>query len=128
MPNDHQMQIDDAALDSLIKLGDGLVELEVTVGPQARPIIAEVRSQLAEAAARRAAGDMPAAIALIGQAMERLAALGHQVDAVEGGLMHMVAERFRQALNMGDKGAAKLAVNVMRHKAGDPQDEPNTDW
>ena len=115
-------------LDSLIKLADGLGELEVTVGTQARPIVAEVRARLAKAAARRAAGDTGAAIALIGQAMDQLAALGHQVDTGEGGLMRMVADRFRHALSAGDKGAAKSAVKLMRHKAGDPRDEPNTEW
>jgi hypothetical protein len=111
-----------------MKLRDSLGELEVTVGPKARPVIAEVRSQLAEAASRRDSGDMPAAITSIRTAMERLASLAVQLDPGEGALMRLIAERFSAALNFGDKDAAKDAVNFMRHKAGDPKDEPNTDW
>lgn len=120
--------LDGATLGALRKLAASLGELEVTVGPQARPVIAEVRARLDQAAARSAAADMPGAVALIGEAMERLALLGRELDAGEGGLMRMVAERFSQALSAGDKGAAKIAVNQMRRKAGDPRDEPNSEW
>jgi len=120
--------LDGATLGALRKLAASLGELEVTVGPQARPVIAEVRARLDQAAARSAAADMPGAVALIGEAMERLALLGLEIDAGEGGLMRMLAERFSQALGAGDKGAAKIAVNQMRRKAGDPQDEPNSEW
>ena len=40
----------------------------------------------------------------------------------------MIADRFSQALNFGDKGTAKETVNFMRHKAGDPKDDPDTEW
>jgi hypothetical protein len=43
-------------------------------------------------------------------------------------MMKFLAERFTEALDAGDRGAAKEAVNIMRHKAGDPKDEPNSDW
>ncbi len=112
--------------DSFLKLGESLRELEVTVGPKARPVIAEVRARLREAASQRESGDLPAALATIRLAMQRLAALGGELDAEEGGLMRLIAERFTQALNFGDKGAAKGVVNFMRHKAGDPKDED--DW
>lgn len=117
-----------ADLDSFVRLGESLRELEVTVGPKARPVIAEVRTRLTEAAASRGKGDMTAAIAAIRMAMERLAALASEVDAHEGQLMRLIAERFSQALSFGDKGTAKVAVNFMRHKAGDPKDEPETEW
>jgi hypothetical protein len=112
--------------DSFLKLGESLRELEVTVGPKARPVIAEVRARLRESASQREGGDLPAALATIRLAMQRLAALGGELDAEEGALMRLIAERFTQALNFGDKGAAKDVVNFMRHKAGDPKDED--DW
>jgi len=117
-----------ADFDSFLRLGDSLRELEVTVGPKARPVIAEVRSRLAEAAVSRTNGDMPAAIAAIGAAMDRLAALTSYLDPGEGQLMRLISERFSRALSFGDKSAAKETVNIMRHKAGDPKDEPETKW
>jgi hypothetical protein len=114
--------------DSFTRLIDGLGELEITIGPSSRPAIAEVRKRLAEAAARRESGDMPGAIAIIRVAMERLASLARTLDPAEAMLMRMVSEHFSQALSAGDKNSAKAAVNIMRHKAGDPNDDPNTDW
>jgi len=120
--------LDRANFDSFLKLGDSLGELAVTVGPKARPVIAEVRARLAEAAAMRDHGDLPAAIAAIRSAMERLASLAGELDPGEGAMMRLIAERFSAALNFGDKHTAKDAVNFMRRRAGDPKDEPNTDW
>jgi hypothetical protein len=120
--------LDAANLDSFFKLGEGLRELEVVVGPKARPVIAEVRTRLAEAAAMRDNGNMPSALAAIRLAMDRLASLGSELDPAEGAMMRFVADRFKQALDLGNKGSAKDAVNFMRHKAGDPKDEPNSDW
>jgi hypothetical protein len=122
------MPDDVADFDSFVRLGEGLRELEVTVGAKARPVILEVRTKLAEAAANRGKGDMGAALAAIQAAMERLAALANELDPGEGQLMRLIAERFSQALGLGDKGTAKEAVNFMRHKAGDPKDEPKTEW
>jgi hypothetical protein len=113
---------------SFVKLADALRELEVTIGPQARPVIAAVRARLGEAAGLREQGNLPAAIAAIRDAMERLAALGSELDPAEGMLMRMIADRLAQALNTGDKGAAKESVNLMRHRAGDPKDDPDHDW
>jgi hypothetical protein len=120
--------IDAAALDPFLKLGDGLRELEVTFGPETRPIIAEIRASLAEAAAMRERGDLPGAVATVGRAMERLAAFGARLDPAEGVLMRMIADRFRTALAGGDKSATKDAINVMRRRAGDPKDDPDNDW
>ena len=122
------MAIDSVSFDSFSRLGESLGELEVIIGSAARPVIAEVRTRLAKAAARRKNGDTPGAIAIIRGAMERLASLAGTLDPAEAALMRMLSEHFSNALSLGDKDAAKNAVNVMRHKAGDPKDEPNTDW
>jgi len=122
------MPLDPANFDSFLKLSDSLGELAVTIGPKARPVIAEVRARLAEAAAMRDQGDMPAAIRAIRSARDRLASLAGDLDPGEGAMMRLLAERFSAALNFGDKDTAKHTVNFMRHRAGDPKDEPNTDW
>lgn len=112
----------------LFKFVEGLSELEVTVGAKARPVVSAVRARLTEAAALRDKGDLPAALATIHSAMDSLAALASDLDPAEGMMMRMLAERFSQALSIGDKGSAKHAVNLMRHKAGDPKDEPDNEW
>ena len=113
---------------SFLKLADALRELEVTIGPQARPVIAAVRARLAEATGLRERGDVPAAIAALRDAMEQLATLGSQLDPAEGMLMRMLADRLAQALNTGDKGAVKESVKRMRQRAGDPRDDSDQDW
>jgi len=110
---------DSAALDSFLKLADSLGELEVVIGPAARPAVAEVRDGLRRAIAMRDQGDLPAAIVAIRAAMERLARLGAELDPSEGAMMRAIADRFTAALAFGDKGIAKGAVTVMRSKAGD---------
>ncbi|MBV8451650.1 MAG: hypothetical protein JOZ29_05180 [Deltaproteobacteria bacterium] len=122
------MAIDSVGFESFIRLGESLGELEVTIGQAARPIIAEVRTRLVEAAARQKNGDTTGAIAVIRGAMERLALLAGTLDPAEAMLMRMLSEHFSKALSIGDKNAAKDAVNLMRHKAGDPKDEPNREW
>jgi hypothetical protein len=114
--------------DPFLSLGESLRELEVTVGPKARPAIGEVRARLAEAVAMREGGDMPGALRSIALAMRRLAALASEVDPEEGTVMRFIAENFTRALGIGDKDRAKEAVNFIRHKAGDPEDDENTDW
>jgi hypothetical protein len=120
--------VDSVSFDSFIRLGETLGELEVIIGPAARPVIAEVRTRLVEAAARQKNGDTPGAITIIRGAMERLASLAGTLDPAEAVLMRMLSEHFADALSIGDKNAAKDAVNLMRRKAGDPKDEQNTDW
>ena len=112
--------------DSFLQLIDRLGELEIVIGPQARRVVAELRSRLQEAVAARERGDVPGALAIIGQAMGRLAALAGSLDAAEGTLMRAIAGSFAQALGAGDKGAAKQAVNVMRSKAGDKDED--SEW
>jgi hypothetical protein len=114
--------------DSFIRLGESLGELEVTIGAPARPVIADVRTRLAEAVARHKSGDTSGAVEIIRCAMERLASLATVSDPAEAMLMRMMSEYFSNALRAGDKHAAKSAVNLMRHKAGDPKDEPDSNW
>jgi hypothetical protein len=109
-------------------LGESLGELEVTVGPNARPVITEIRQRLLEAAGRRQNGDVAGALASIRLAMERMATLAAELDPAEAMLMQLLTDRFSRALGTGDKSIVKEAVNVMRRKAGDPKDDPNTEW
>ena len=114
--------------DSFLKLAENLGELEVVIGPKARPVVAEVRAGLHDAIACRERGDMPAALDAIKCAMDRLAALGSQLDPAEGAMMRAIAQHFSQALGAGLKGEAKVAVNVMKHNAGDPKDSEGNEW
>ena len=107
--------------DSFLKLAENLGELEVVIGPKARPVVAEVRAGLRDAMACRERGDLTGALAAIERAMERLVALGSQLDPAEGAMMRTLARHFSQALSAGLKGEAKVAVNAMKSKAGDPQ-------
>ena len=113
---------------SFVKLAEALRELEVTIGPQARPVIAAVRARLIEATSLRERGEAPAAIDSIRLAMEQLAALGSQLDPSEGLLMKVLADRLALALKTGDKGSVKESVTIMRHRAGDPKDGTGNDW
>jgi hypothetical protein len=107
--------------DSFLKLAENLGELEVVIGPKARPVVAEVRAGLRDAMACRERGDLPGALAIIERAMERLAALATQLDPAEGAMMRTLAQHFRRALGAGLKSEAKVAVDAMKSKAGDPQ-------
>lgn len=122
------MPRNDPALEQFLKLADNLGELEVTLGERARPVVAKVREGLREAIACRERGDLPGSLAALSAAMERLAAMGSELDPEEGALMRVVAERFTESLRSGDKGDAKAAVNLMRHKAGDSKDEDKSEW
>lgn len=122
------MPLGEIAADPFVKLADQLGELEVVIGPRARLAIVQVRDGLRDAIALRGRGEIPAAIAAIRAAMERLAALAGELDPGEAAAMRMVAARFSEALNAGHKGDAKGAVNVMRRKAGDTSDDDRNDW
>lgn len=114
--------------DPFVKLAQNLGELEVVIGERARPAIAAAREGLREALACRERGDMPGSIAAIRAAMEQLAALGSSLDPQEGSLMRLIAERFTAALGTGQKGDAKVTVDLMRRKAGDTKDDDSKDW
>lgn len=118
----------DPAGDPFASLARNLGELEVVIGERARPAVAAVRAELDGAIAARESGDMPAALAAIRRAMERLARLGDDLDPEEGAIMRFVAERFTAALNLGRKGEAKEAIGLMRNRAGDTKDDNKNDW
>jgi len=120
--------LSDWSSEPLLKFAESLGELEVVIGERARPTVAEVRARLIEAAASRDRGDLVGALDLIHRAMERLASLASQLDPGEGIMMKAIAERFTQALTAGDRGTAKQAVDLMRHRAGDRKDDENSDW
>jgi hypothetical protein len=119
---------DNLSLDPFLKLAENLGELEVTIGERARPAVVELRQRLRAAVASRERGDLPGSLEQLRGAMGRLAAVAGELDPEEGALMRMVAQRFTEALKLGDKGTAKEAVNLMRHKSGDPKDEDNSKW
>jgi hypothetical protein len=125
---DQTVPSDNLSLDPFLKLADNLGELEVTIGERARPIVAELRHRLRSAVASRERGDLPGSLDQLRDAMERLAAIAGELDPEEGALMRMVAQRFTEALKLGDKGAAKEAVNLMRHRSGDSKSEDNSKW
>lgn len=122
------MPSNDVSLDPFLKLADSLGELEVVIGERARPTVAELRQRLRAAVASRERDDLPGSLEQLRGAMERLAAIASELDPEEGALMRMVAQRFTEALKLGDKGTAKEAVNLMRHRSGDPKDEDNSKW
>ena len=95
-----------------------LSELEIVFGEPATPVIATVRTRLLEAMAARDRGDQHAALLLIGQAMDHLAALADRLDPAEALLMRALAERFRTALAQGDQATAKESAAVMFTKSG----------
>lgn len=112
----------------MLKLADTLGELEIVIGDKARPVVAELRTSLVEAAACREKGDMPAAVDIIHRAMDRLAELAVQLDPTEGMVMRLIADRFTRALTADDKGTVKDAVNLMRNRAGGTKDDDKLDW
>ena len=93
-------------------------ELRVVLGPAAAPGIDLVERHLRDGLAARERGDVPAAVAGIGKAMDHLAALAQHLDAAEGAMMRAVAERFRQALARGALGQAQETAEVMRERSG----------
>jgi hypothetical protein len=95
-----------------------LHEIEVVLGKEVGPGIAAVRSSLIAAMAARDRGDVPGAIAQIGQGMDRLAGLADGLDPAEAMLMRALAQTFREALLRGDEAAAKQSTAVMFEKSG----------
>jgi hypothetical protein len=93
-------------------------ELKVVLGAGAAPGVDEVERLLREGLAARERGDPQMAVALIGQAMDRLATLASTGDPAEGAMMRAMADRFRQALGRGAVGEAREAADVMRERSG----------
>lgn len=122
------MVLTDGSHEPLLKLADTLGELEVVIGDKARPVVAELRTRLVEAAASREKGDPAAAVDIIHRAMDRLAELAGQLDPAEGMVMRLIADRFTRALTADDKGTVKDAVSLMRNRAGATKDDDKFDW
>jgi hypothetical protein len=95
-----------------------LRELEVVLGEEAGPVIAEVRSALIAAMAARDRGDIPGAIAQIGKGMARLASFADRLDPNEAVLMRALAQTFPAALLRGDETTVKQSTAAMFEKSG----------
>lgn len=114
MSHKHEDQIP-LALESVVaRLG----ELEIVLGAHAAPVVVAVRAQLTAAMAARDRGDVLGAVAQIGQAMDKLAALADQLDPSEATLMRALAQNFRAALLRGDDAQAKESAAVMFERSG----------
>jgi len=114
MSHKHEEVIPVALESVLTRLSD----LEVVLGAHAGPVVATVRSMLITAMAARDRGDLPAAVAQIGHAMDRLAALADGLDPAEATLMRALAQNFRAALLRGDAAQAKQSASFMFEKSG----------
>lgn len=95
-----------------------LPELEIVLGPQAKPGLESVRLLLREAVTARAGGDVPRAATCISTAMDTLSQLANLLDPHEALMMRMLAAQFRQALSRGDDGEVRRVSDVMREKSG----------
>ncbi|HZP41228.1 MAG TPA: hypothetical protein VFD84_06925 [Candidatus Binatia bacterium] len=113
-PHTHLVEFPEALEALFARMG----ELTVVLGPAAAPRVDEVARLLREGLAARDRGDVPVAVARLGAAMDRLAALGSETDAAEGALMRAVAERFRHALAHGALGDARETADTMRARSG----------
>jgi len=98
----------------------GLDELAGVLGPQVTAQIDAVRTELTGALAERDKGNRRQAIAGVGNAMARLAALGDELGASEGALMRALAERFIAGLGRGDRESAEENLRRIQSKAGVP--------
>ena len=115
-PPDHSHLVDfPEALEALCAR---LRELKVVVGPAAAPGVDQVAETLRQAIVARQRGDLAAAVAAIGQAMDRLAAVASQANPAEGAALRAMAERFHQALVRGVLGDAKEVADAMRDRSG----------
>lgn len=114
----HYMAHDHSYPESLHALLTRLPELTISLGPRSRPGIEAVQKLLQEAVAARADGNVPAATAKIGTAMDTLARLADELDPQEAMLMRMLSAQFRQALSLGDRGEARRVSDVMRKNSG----------
>jgi hypothetical protein len=114
MAHKHEGEIPVAIESVVARLGD----LEVVLGAHAAPVVAAVRSMLIAAMAARDRGDMRAAVAQIGEAMDRLSALADALDPAEATLMRALAQNFRAALLRGDDAQAKQSAACMFEKSG----------
>jgi hypothetical protein len=100
--------------EALEALFSRMSEMRAVLGPG----VDEVERHLREGLAARERGDVPAAVASIGTAMDRLADLASAHDPREGEMMRAMAQHFRHALERGAVGEARGAADVMRERSG----------
>jgi hypothetical protein len=93
-------------------------ELKVVLGPAAGPGLSQMEKRLRDGLAARERGDVGAAVAKIGQAMDLLAGLAGHADPAEAAMMRAVAEQFKQAISRGALGEARQQADVMRERSG----------
>ena len=98
-PHSHLIEFPEALDAFFSRIG----ELKAMLGPAAAPGVDAVAELLREGLAARERGDASTAVARIGTAMDRLAALAGSADPAEGAMMRAVADHFRRAL--GRRGA-----------------------
>jgi hypothetical protein len=113
-PHSHLVDFPEALEVLFSRLG----ELKLILGPAAAPGVDRVQELLRAGLAARERGDVPVAVAHIGQAMDLLAGLAGGMDPAEGGMMRAMAEQFRQALARGALGDARAAADRMRDRSG----------
>ena len=104
--------------EALAALFSRMSELRVVLGPDAGPGVDQVEQALREGLSARERGDVPGAVARIGQAMDRLAQLVSAHDPAEGAMLGAVVEQFRRVLARGALGEAKETADVMRARSG----------
>jgi hypothetical protein len=95
-----------------------LPELEIALGPQAKPGLESLRLSLQEAVMAHTTGDVPRATACIGKAMDTLSQLAALLDPQEAMMMRILATQFHQALGRGDDSEARRVSDFMREKSG----------
>jgi hypothetical protein len=95
-----------------------LPELELVLGPSAKPGLQSVQLLLQEAVAARADGDVPRAMRRIANAMDMLAQLADTLDPHEAMLMRALSAQFRRALLRGDQSEVQRTSDAMREKSG----------
>jgi len=103
---------------SIASLVENLGQLEVVLGSHVRPVLESVRHSLVEAMAARDRGEGNAALAKIGDAMDKLAGLADGLDPAEAALMRAVTQGFRTALSRGDTADAHKSADVMFDRSG----------
>ena len=113
-PRSHLVDFPEALEALVSRLG----ELKVVLGPAAAPGVDAIEGHLRHGLAARERGDVGAAVARIGQAMDLLAALAGHADPAEAAMMRAVAAQFKTAIARGALGEARTQADVMRERSG----------
>jgi hypothetical protein len=113
-PHSHLVEFPEALEAFFSRIG----ELKVVLGPRAAPGVDGIEALIRDGLAARDRGDPVTATRRIVQAMERLAELAGDSDAVEAPMLRMMAQQFATALGRGALGDAKAAAEAMRERSG----------